>query len=157
MLAGMLLGLGIALIGAFFCWALFRGYLKAKETRSWKPVAAIILKSAVREVRPFPEARISYEHDLLYRYDFGGTTRQGSRVKRIEGGSPNRQRIEQRIKSYPVGDQTTCFVNPADGDDVILKHATLAPLYTMWFPGLFVIGGVGIAAGSLFRGLSSKQ
>jgi hypothetical protein len=41
--------------------------------------------------------------------------------------------------------QTVCYVNPSDPTIAILKHGTRAALYSIWFPLLFVVGGLGIA------------
>jgi hypothetical protein len=39
---------------------------------------------------------------------------------------------------------TTCRVNPHDPDFAVLKPDSLAPGYSIWFPALFVIGGLGM-------------
>ena len=59
--------------------------------------------------------------------------------------------MESRIKEYPAGKTTTCRVNPNNPDFAVLKPDSLAPGYSIWFPGLFVIGGLGIT----FRALSA--
>jgi hypothetical protein len=42
-----------------------------------------------------------------------------------------------------------CFVNPADPSFAILEKDSKAVIYTIWFPGLFVVGGLGMAVQAL--------
>ena len=56
---------------------------------------------------------------------------------------------EKKIKSYSKDETVDCWVNPQAPNIAILKHGTLAPLYTIWFPGLFVVAGLGI----IFNGI----
>lgn len=155
-LVGVMFGLFIALVGVLFCWLLFRGYLRAKATRGWEEKQALVVRSEVKETEPVPNGGITFVHDFLYEYDYAGKNYQGNRIKRVESGSHLRRKIRERVDEYPIGRETTCYVDPANPTQAILEHSTLAPLYTIWFPGLFVIGGIGISAGSIFRGLNRR-
>jgi hypothetical protein len=46
---------------------------------------------------------------------------------------------------------TRCRVNPADPAVAVLRIDSRAPGYSLWFPALFVVGGVGIVVGALRR------
>jgi hypothetical protein len=51
--------------------------------------------------------------------------------------------------------RTTCRVHPRDPDFAVLKPDSLAPGYSIWFPALFVVGGLGMA-GKAARGLLAR-
>ncbi len=59
--------------------------------------------------------------------------------------------MEELIATYPAGSTPTCFINPDDHEFAILEHAPLASIYTIWFPALFVVGGLGIILGGIRR------
>jgi hypothetical protein len=42
-------------------------------------------------------------------------------------------------------------VNPALPAEAVLEHASRAALYSIWFPLLFVVGGLGMLRGALKR------
>jgi hypothetical protein len=46
---------------------------------------------------------------------------------------------------------TECFVNPKNPQLAVLKPDSLAPGYSIWFPGLFMIAGLGIGMNALIR------
>lgn len=60
----------------------------------------------------------------------------------------NQSKAQRIVERYPVGSEDTCWVNPQNPKQTVLKHNSKAVLYTIWFPGLFVIAGLGIAVGS---------
>jgi hypothetical protein len=43
------------------------------------------------------------------------------------------------------------FVNPAEPDFAVLKPDTKATGYSIWFPLLFVVGGLGIAGRAIVK------
>jgi hypothetical protein len=148
-IGGFFFGSLIAAMGGYFVFALYVGAQRAKQTRSWEETACIIVKSQVDEGRPTPNSPVQYLAVVEYEYTFGGTTRRGNRIKRVEGPTSHRGRAEEKVADYPTGNSAVCWVNPHAPDEVILRHDSMAPLYTIWFPGLFVIGGAGIALGAL--------
>jgi hypothetical protein len=150
-LGGVLFGGLIAAMGAFFMFALWVGFQRAKETRGWVETPCEITRSEVSEERPTPNSPIAYRAWVEYRYEFDGRLRSGQNVKRVDGPTSHRDRAEATVEAFPAGAKVSCWVNPADPEKAVLKHGTLAPLYSIWFPGLFVVGGVGIAFASLQR------
>lgn len=50
-------------------------------------------------------------------------------------------KARQQAEAYPPGTRTTCLVNPDNPDIAVLKPDSLAPGYSIWFPGLFVLAG----------------
>ena len=70
---------------------------------------------------------------------------------------PEKLWAEKKIKPYSKNAEVNCWVNPENPNQVLLKHGTLAPLYTIWFPGLFVIAGLGIIVNAVKRFTASRK
>ncbi len=83
--------------------------------------------------------------NLSFGYEWQGQPRTGDHLTlRGNPWSSKRKLMESRIQDYPVGKSTTCRVDPKNPDFAVLKPDSLAPGYSIWFPALFVIGGLGI-------------
>lgn len=137
-------GLLISVIGLVFMGVLWHAYQRALETRAWTEVEATVVTSRVSDKLVPPNTPPAYTWDLAYRYRFDGGEYTAGNDRRVPTSSTDRQRIERQVQDLPAGEQVTAFVNPQRPDQAVLRHETLAPLYTMWFPGLFVIGGAGM-------------
>jgi len=141
----------IAAMGAFFVFALLQGVKRAKETRGWAETACVITKSEVVAGRPTPSSPMAFTAEVAYSYGFGGEDYVGSNVKRVDGPTSHRGRAQSVVEAFPLGAETVCWVDPGDPSRAVLRHGTMAPLYTLWFPGLFVVAGVGIAVTAVRR------
>lgn len=148
-IGGFVFGLLIAAIGGYFVFALYVGGQRAKQTRSWVETPCLIIRSEVEEGRPTPNSPMQYLAVVEYEYSFGGTTHRGNRIKRVEGPTSHRQRAQDKLADFPAGGSALCWVDPNAPQEAILRHDSMAPLYTIWFPGLFVVGGTGIAVRAL--------
>lgn len=135
------MGLCLAAAGMLFAGVLWTSYQRAMETRSWPEVPCRILSSVVLSEHPTPHSPVAYRLGLQYEYDFKGARHIGTKVKRVEGETQDKEKIDALAADYPEGARTACFVNPAKPDEAILRHATKAGLYAIWFPLLFVAGG----------------
>ena len=144
------MGLFLVLAGMLFTGVLWRSYQRAMETRAWIETPCRIVSSVVLSEHPTPHSPMSYRLGLQYEYEFHGGRFTGTKVKRVEGESPHKDKIEALADEYPAGRRTTCFVNPAQPAEAILEHATKAALYSIWFPLLFVVGGGMMAWRALF-------
>ena len=145
------LGLIIALLGALFVWLLARSFLRAYSMRQWPEVACVILASEVEEKRHDPDSPVEFRQDLSFGYEWKGTAYTGDHLTlRGSPWSSKREEIESRAAQYTAGMSTTCRVNPADPAVAVLKPDSLAPGYSIWFPGLFVVGGLGISLRAAF-------
>jgi hypothetical protein len=140
------LGLSLALIGGVFVWLMARSYLRAREMRGWPEVPCVILSSELEERRHDEQSPLEFRHDLSFGYEWQKQPRTGDHLTlRGSPWSSKRELAESRLKEYPVGKSTTCRVDPKNPDFAVLKPDSLAPGYSIWFPGLFVVGGLGIA------------
>ena len=54
-------------------------------------------------------------------------------------------------------EETTCYVNPVEFNSAYLKPDSLAPGYSIWFPALFVVGGLGMVISALRPGKASPK
>ena len=150
-LGGVVFGLIVAALGAFFVVVLLGGARKAKDTRGWEETPCEITRSEIIEERPTPNSQMAYRAAIEYSYSFREQSYTGSRIKRVDGPTSHRKRAEKLTERYPLGAETSCWVDSANPSWVVLKHDTMAPLYTVWFPGLFVVAGIGIAVTAVLR------
>lgn len=145
------IGLTIALLGGLFVALMARSFLRAKAMHQWPEVACVILTSEVEERRHDENSATEYRLDLSYGYEWQGVAHTSDRLSlRGSPWSSRRALVEERVASYPIGKRTTCWVNPADANFATLKPDSLAPGYSIWFPALFVIGGLGITFRAIF-------
>lgn len=148
----ILIGSALALIGGFFVVVLWKGFVKAKETHSWAEVPAVIMESAVQERVLGQSIPIEYSLKLTYEYRVDGKSYFGERLRRRENPwSKEKAKAEVLAGKFRAGQQVTAFVNPEKSDEALLEHETKAPGYSIWFPGLFVVGGLGIVIRTLTR------
>jgi len=138
-------GLFTALLGAVFVWLMARSYLRAKEMHAWPEVPCVILSSAIIERLHDPQSPVEYRLDILFGYEWQDEPRTGDRI--TLRGNPWTSKLplaEKRAAEYPPGLETTCRVDPDNPDFAVLRPDSLAPGYSIWFPALFVIGGLGM-------------
>ena len=139
------IGLSVALLGALFFALMLRSFLRAKEMRNWPQVPCVILSAEIEQRRNDPQSPVEFRHVVTYGYEWQGQSLTSDRLSLR--GSPWTSKpnlIEKRAATYTVGMRTTCHVNPADPEFAVLAPDSLAPGYSIWFPALFIIGGLGI-------------
>lgn len=142
----VMLGLSVAALGILFIWLMGRSFLRAKEMRSWPEVECVILSSEIEERRNDPNSRREFRHNLSFGYEWNGEARTGDRLTlRGSPWSSRQGEVEKRSLEFPVGKRTTCRIDPSNADFAVLKPDSLAPGYSIWFPALFVVGGLGIS------------
>jgi len=139
-LAGM--GLMLAVAGAVFTVVLWKAWQRAEETRRWTEVPCKVLSSQLKSEQASPNSPVKHRVIVRYEYPWQGRTWTSERIRRVDGVKSDFSVAEELRERYARGQQTVCFVNPADPSVAILEHDTRAALYTLWFPLLFVIGGL---------------
>lgn len=149
-------GLLLALSGAVFTWLLGTSFNRAREMDQWQEVSCYILESELRERRIGAEVPTDYRFGILYGYDFDGEAYTSSNYD-LRGNAwvKDAQRIFPLLNRFPAGSEQTCFVNPAKPTQAVLKKETKAPGYSIWFPILFLVGGLGVVAKASFSLLRS--
>ncbi|MGE9268836.1 MAG: DUF3592 domain-containing protein [Verrucomicrobiales bacterium] len=146
----VLIGLALAAMGSIFTYLLARSYLDARQTRSWPETQALIILSDIEERQIGPAVPTDYRHRLLYGYQWQGEKYTGTHEKPRENPwSKKRAEVEDQVAQYAPGSTHPCYVNPADPSQAILAHDTQAAGYSIWFPALFIVGGLGITIAAL--------
>jgi hypothetical protein len=143
MLTGI--GLSLAAAGLLFSNLLWKAYQRAAETHRWTETPCQILDSSIEEVRKVLSLPPQYEPKITYIYTVNEENFQNNQLRRVPGQSfKKKSDAEEVIKRYPAGQGALCYVNPDDPKTAILQRETKAALYTIWFPLLFVVGGLGM-------------
>ena len=146
------IGFSLALIGALFVYLMARSYIRAKEMRGWPKTPCVILQSELEERRHDPNSPAEFRHQLSFGYEWQNQRLIGEKVTLRGNPWTNKRNLaEQRLAEFPVGMNTECFVNPKNPQLAVLKPDSLAPGYSIWFPGLFMIAGLGIGLNALIR------
>lgn len=139
------IGLALAAMGGVFVALLGRGYLRASETREWPKVPAVVIESRLGERKLGSSVPLEYFHELVYEYRFEEKFYRGERTKRRENPFlKEKTGVQAEVDRWKVGMKTEAWVNPKDPKEAVLEHDTKAPGYSIWFPGLFLVGGLGI-------------
>lgn len=140
-----LIGLSLILIGSLFIALMMRSFMRASEMREWPRVECIILESELEERRHDPHSGHEYRPRIHYGYQWKGKALTSESYSlRGNKWSGQQERSEVILERYPVGSRQSCLVNPDNPFQAVLKPDSMAPLYSIWFPALFVMGGFGI-------------
>lgn len=144
-----LIGLSLALAGGLFTVLLWKSFQRAREVEHWPVVPCIILRSETEERQIDPNSGIERRFGVLFGYEWEGVPRESDLIK-LRGsmwtGKPDV--VQALIDKYPEGSKHECHVNPVDPRIAVLEKESKAPGYSIWFPLLFVVGGIGIMAGA---------
>jgi Protein of unknown function (DUF3592) len=152
-LGGVFFGLFLAAAGGLFVWLLGRAALRASAMERWPEVACTILESRLEADAVVPNTPLTYRAVVRYRFEAGGSIRESDRIRRVALKSTDAARIQALVDRFPAGDSAVCYVDPNDPAFSVLERDKKTPLYSIWFPALFVIGGLGIALSSVVRNL----
>ena len=146
------LGLVIAAAGGVFTFLMWESYQRAVDQRAWPQVDALVLSSELEEWQHDEFSPKEYRMKILYGYEWEGERKTGERYG--FRGNPKynkRNKVENLVESFPEGEKIKVYVNPSDPDFTIIKPDSKAPGYSIWFPMLFVVGGLGISVAAIFR------
>lgn len=145
------MGLFLALAGIVFTWVLWTAWQRAEETRGWTPLPCRIVSSRLHHERPTPHSNPAYKPEVRYSFSYEGKAMTGTQIKRVDSASQHEDVARKKLDPYPVGTKLICYVNPQKPAQTVLKHDTRAALYSIWFPILFIVGGLGMAWNALLR------
>jgi Protein of unknown function (DUF3592) len=154
----VMLGLVIAGVGGLFTWLMGMSYMRAVEQRDWPQVEGVVLSSEIEEYKHDEFSPMEYRMKILYGYEWKGERKTGDRYGVRGNPKYNKQdKIAELVETYPVGKKIRVYVNPADANFTMLKPDSKAAGYSIWFPMLFVIGGLGIALRAIRAELRAKS
>ncbi|BCX49554.1 hypothetical protein HAHE_34620 [Haloferula helveola] len=151
-----LIGLLLALAGAVFSWLMWRSFSRASRIDSWPQVPCAILESAVESRRDDPDwgddMPQGFRFRVRYSYDFEEKNHESDRY-RLRGSSWSSSEAGARelVERYPAGSVAECRVSPDDPALAVLEGESRAPGYSLWFPLLFFVGGIGVVIGAWRR------
>ena len=152
------IGLLLCLAGGSFAWLMWRSYERAAGQREWREATCSILQSGIEERQIGAEVRREFRFAVLYGYTFEDTAYTSERYSlRGSGWSGSQDKAKAVLEKYPVGTEVTCYVDPAQPDFAVLKLDSKAPGYSLWFPLLFVVGGLGIMVGAVRNWIKEKR
>jgi hypothetical protein len=129
--------------GVVFIVIITRGLVDVARTRDWNetPCTIIASEAGLREEAEGDEP--AYAFRVAYRYTHDGQTHT-SKAWRLEDKGFDQFRDAQRlVEHYPVGAETTCYVNPSEPSAAVLEHGSLWLSLGLLLPLVFVCVGAG--------------
>jgi len=142
------MGLFLMVLGSFFMWYLWAFFQKSSRMDNWVATPCLIEKSEI-EIGLNQHHGKKYTLVTAYRYQFAGREYLGERFKRIQPVSSHQEKIAPLAKETPVGKESVCFVDPVNPGSAVLKKDTKGSIFSIWFPGLFALGGLGMVISAL--------
>ena len=147
-----IIGLLLAVVGGVFLALMWRSFQRAREVEQWPVVPCTILRSAVDERQIDPNGPVERRFSVLYGYQWEGANRDSELWKlRGSGWTSKGENVQALVARYPEGSAQKCRVNPGDPEIAVLELESKAPGYSLWFPGIFVVGGIGMIVGAWRR------
>lgn len=144
-----LTGVLLSAIGGLFMWLMGQSYLKARETRTWVETPAVVLEAEIIDRQIGEHVPVDYAAHALYGYEYQGKRLTSELIyPRGVKWAKNKDKAMEQLKGLSAGQETTCWVNPENPETAILKHDTKAAGYSIWFPTVFFIGGIGVMLGA---------
>lgn len=145
------IGMSLVAVGGFFMWYLWAFYQKSSRMDQWVATPCVIERAVIDDSQLTQHYHTKYTLEIAYRYQFDGQPFVSTQFKRIPPEDSDKKKISALVEAYPEGSQALCYVDPSDPSSAVLKKDTKASIYSIWFPGLFVLGGLGIIVSVLFK------
>ncbi|WP_411827086.1 DUF3592 domain-containing protein [Luteolibacter sp. AS25] len=153
----ILLGLCISAIGGLFTVLMWKSYERAVDQRGWPQVEAVVLSSEMEEWQHDEFSPKEYRLNLLYGYEWEGEAKTSERLSVRGNPSYNKSgKVQGMLKEYPTGGRVMAYVNPGDPNFAILMVDSKAAGYSIWFPMLFLLGGLVIAVSAIVKSLRNR-
>jgi hypothetical protein len=127
-------------LGSLFEVFILREFGRAVGQWSWKKVPCTIAGSEVQE-RGGSEEPFAFV--VQYKYEYGGRSYAGSAYKRRYSGTDKYTKAQRLVQKYPSGSNASCYVNPANAAEAVLKRDSAAIGLVFFFPLIFVAIGAG--------------
>ncbi len=144
------MGLLLVLVGGVFVDYLWSSYRRAAKMDAWVEVPCRIESINIEDGGLNQRGLPKYTLDLTYRFQWEGQEQVGTRFKRLSTEASDPRKLKALLARYPSGSAAVCHVDPAAPELAVLKKDSKAGLYSIWFPCLFIVGGVGIIWTALF-------
>ena len=129
-----------------FMWL---SYDKANSTREWPSVSCEMV-SSMRYAEERTPGKLEYQWRGQYLYSIDGKPYIGERYEpRGAKWTTKVEKVDAIVEAFPAGEKAVCYVDPKNHGYSILKHDSRGAGYSIWFPGLFAVGGLGMIVGAL--------
>ena len=145
------IGFAVMLVGAVFMYFMWKSYSQASLTRTWTKTPAVMIVSAMKN-RSAEHISKEYSWSLEYAYAYEGEE-YTSKFNTPRGAkwTSRKMEIQGLVDAKPENSNVFCYVNPENPKQAILTHDIKAADYSIWFPAIFVVGGLGMMWGSIKR------
>ena len=148
----IIFGLVFATIGAVVCAAILGPVLVgAVRSRNWVARPCVILTRELEQTSGNSDSGPAYRVKVRYRYEWNDHDYIGDRYgwSGVYSGRAGNQKILNRL---PLGAETTCYMNPANPAESVLKRGLGWEVAFGLIPLVFVLVGVAI----VWHGLGNK-
>jgi hypothetical protein len=139
---GIFVLVGVALTLGFSVPMWKRAFGSAK----WTPTPCVVVSSKVGSHSDSDGT--TYSVDILYRYTVAGREYRSDRYDAVGGSSSGHSGKAAIVARYPAGAKATCYVNPANPSEALLKPGAgwsvlfgLIPVVFLVVGGLVMLGG----------------
>lgn len=140
-------GIFAAAGGGMLWWMLLRPLWGVANAQFWTETPCTIVSSEV-EVHDGDDGD-TYSIEIRYDYTFGGQSYRGERYHFMHGmASSGREGKQAVVDRYPVGLETTCFVDPSDPSQSVINRNFTTDM--LW--GLFSLPFLAVGVGGLLFG-----
>jgi len=152
------IGLLFCVAGSIFALLMWRSFDRASGQRTWAEIQCSILESRVDQRKIGTDVGTEYSFAVIYGYSYDGKVFTSDRYS-LQGASwsSSKERSQRRADKFPGGATRSCYVNPEDPSSAVLKLDSKAPGYSLWFPLIFIVGGIGIIVGAVRSDLKMRR
>ena len=118
----------------------------------------MILESRVDQRKIGSHVKTEYSFAVAYGYSYDGKAFTSERYS-LQGASwsSSEDRSQRRVDEFPVGSSRSCYVDPESPSAAVLKMDSKAPGYSLWFPLIFIVGGIGMMIGAVRSDLKIRR
>ncbi|HAT19616.1 MAG TPA: hypothetical protein DCS85_05625 [Verrucomicrobiales bacterium] len=151
-------GLLFCVAGGAFALLMWRSFDRASGQRAWAEIQCAILESRVDQRKIGSDVETEYSFAVTYGYSYDGKVFTSERYS-LQGApwSSSKERSQRRVDKFPGGATRSCYVNPEDPSSAVLKLDSKAPGYSLWFPLIFIVGGIGMMIGAVRSDLKMRR
>ncbi|OVE76166.1 hypothetical protein BVX97_01895 [bacterium E08(2017)] len=126
-------------MGLAFCFFIVQDTIQTFKTYAWHETECTITSSSVST----GGGENPYEPRIKYNYKVQGVTYTSDKVSRKSQGYSNYGKANRIALKYPVGGKATCYVNPEQPREAILKKDGPWVMFFVLIPLIFVLVGGG--------------
>lgn len=115
-----IIGVILSLVGwGLLIFLVIPNLWKSIESTRWPQVSCKVISSNVRSHDS--DDGTTYSIDILYAYEYKGTSYRCNNYDMIGGSSSGYKGKREIVRKYPAGSMATCFVNPGDPYEAVLR------------------------------------